>query len=217
MCVCMCVYIYVIYRRDVIMCVDISVYMCIYLYIYILHCFFIKFFMHICINFLNWSVLHIEYCTIYMVKFISSYFRFEFPQKLNLDEFLQSTDKADKATYILHAVLVHSGDNHGGHYVVYINPKGDNKVWSFQCAWIVFHLMLFIWVAQYSEPAKRHHYACSPKEAFLQDILEIMSFCFRIFEKKPFEELYVLVVDSAYVLNNMNTCHYNYLYAKFEK
>ncbi|EDS41132.1 conserved hypothetical protein [Culex quinquefasciatus] len=31
------------------------------------------------------------------------------------------------ATYILHAVLVHSGDNHGGHYVVYINPKNDGK------------------------------------------------------------------------------------------
>ncbi len=31
------------------------------------------------------------------------------------------------ATYILHAVLVHSGDNHGGHYVVFINPRGDGK------------------------------------------------------------------------------------------
>lgn len=25
-------------------------------------------------------------------------------------------------------MLVHSGDNHGGHYVVYLNPKGDGKV-----------------------------------------------------------------------------------------
>lgn len=33
------------------------------------------------------------------------------------------------ADYILHAVLVHSGDNHGGHYVVFINPKGDGKVY----------------------------------------------------------------------------------------
>ena len=54
--------------------------------------------------------------------------RFEFSQRLNLDDFLQSSDKTDRANYILHAVLVHSGDNHGGHYVVYINPKGDNKV-----------------------------------------------------------------------------------------
>ena len=29
--------------------------------------------------------------------------------------------------YRLHAVLVHSGDNHGGHYVVFINPLGDGK------------------------------------------------------------------------------------------
>ncbi len=35
--------------------------------------------------------------------------------------------KADLTTYVLHAVLVHSGDNHGGHYVVFINPRGDGK------------------------------------------------------------------------------------------
>ncbi|KAK7111658.1 ubiquitin carboxyl-terminal hydrolase 7-like isoform X1 [Littorina saxatilis] len=52
--------------------------------------------------------------------------RFEFPERLNLDEFLQKKEKT-QANYILHAVLVHSGDNHGGHYVVYINPKGDGK------------------------------------------------------------------------------------------
>ena len=33
----------------------------------------------------------------------------------------------DTTTYLLHAVLVHSGDNHGGHYVVFINPKGDGR------------------------------------------------------------------------------------------
>lgn len=54
--------------------------------------------------------------------------RFEFPEQLPLDEFLQKTDPKDPANYILHAVLVHSGDNHGGHYVVYLNPKGDGKV-----------------------------------------------------------------------------------------
>ena len=36
--------------------------------------------------------------------------------------------KKTPANYILHAVLVHSGDNHGWHYVVYISPKGDSKV-----------------------------------------------------------------------------------------
>lgn len=54
--------------------------------------------------------------------------RFEFPDQLPLDEFLQKPDSKDPANYILHAVLVHSGDNHGGHYVVYLNPKGDGKV-----------------------------------------------------------------------------------------
>ena len=54
--------------------------------------------------------------------------RFEFPERLNLDEYLQDADEKDPASYILHAVLVHSGDNHGGHYVVYINPRGDGKV-----------------------------------------------------------------------------------------
>ena len=53
--------------------------------------------------------------------------RFEFPERLNLDDFLQKQGK-HPANYVLHAVLVHSGDNHGGHYVVYINPKGDGKV-----------------------------------------------------------------------------------------
>ncbi|XP_064631404.1 ubiquitin carboxyl-terminal hydrolase 7-like isoform X2 [Lineus longissimus] len=52
--------------------------------------------------------------------------RFEFPERLELDRFLQ-TEEPTPATYILHAVLVHSGDNHGGHYVVYINPKGEGK------------------------------------------------------------------------------------------
>ncbi|VEL23917.1 unnamed protein product, partial [Protopolystoma xenopodis] len=33
--------------------------------------------------------------------------------------------------YLLHAVLVHSGDNHGGHYVAYLNPKGDNRWYKF--------------------------------------------------------------------------------------
>lgn len=52
--------------------------------------------------------------------------RFEFDEKINLDPFLEKPEDTP-ATYILHAVLVHSGDNHGGHYVVYINPKNDGK------------------------------------------------------------------------------------------
>jgi len=44
-----------------------------------------------------------------------------------LDQYLKVKEDTP-ADYILHAVLVHSGDNHGGHYVVFINPKGDGKV-----------------------------------------------------------------------------------------
>lgn len=55
--------------------------------------------------------------------------RFEFPERLNLSEFLTEAgaNAGGPATYTLHAVLVHSGDNHGGHYVVFINPRGDGR------------------------------------------------------------------------------------------
>ncbi|XP_014255041.1 ubiquitin carboxyl-terminal hydrolase 7 isoform X2 [Cimex lectularius] len=52
--------------------------------------------------------------------------RFEFTEKVDLTEYLQSEEETS-AIYTLHAVLVHSGDNHGGHYVVFINPNGDGK------------------------------------------------------------------------------------------
>lgn len=52
--------------------------------------------------------------------------RFEFYEQINLDKYLQAAEDTP-ADYTLHAVLVHSGDNHGGHYVVYINPYGDGK------------------------------------------------------------------------------------------
>ena len=54
--------------------------------------------------------------------------RFEFYEKINLDQYLKVKEPgAGSASYTLHAVLVHSGDNHGGHYVVFINPRGDGK------------------------------------------------------------------------------------------
>lgn len=53
--------------------------------------------------------------------------RYEFPEELCLDEFLEEPDPNDPAIYTLHAILVHSGDNHGGHYVAYLNPQGDGK------------------------------------------------------------------------------------------
>ncbi|XP_030854698.1 ubiquitin carboxyl-terminal hydrolase 7 isoform X4 [Strongylocentrotus purpuratus] len=52
--------------------------------------------------------------------------RYEFPFKLNLDTFMKEEEETS-ADYTLHSVLVHSGDNHGGHYVGFINPKGDGK------------------------------------------------------------------------------------------
>ena len=55
--------------------------------------------------------------------------RFEFYEHINLDAYLQEKPETP-ADYTLHAVLVHSGDNHGGHYVVFINPKGDGKVFE---------------------------------------------------------------------------------------
>lgn len=52
--------------------------------------------------------------------------RFEFTEKINLDKYLEKSEDTP-ANYVLHAVLVHSGDNHGGHYVVFINPRGDGN------------------------------------------------------------------------------------------
>ncbi|KAL7070891.1 hypothetical protein ACQ4LE_009950 [Meloidogyne hapla] len=53
--------------------------------------------------------------------------RFEFPDSLDLDEFIEVEEKEngarDEFTYLLHAVLVHSGDFHGGHYVAFINTN----------------------------------------------------------------------------------------------
>ncbi|XP_018913775.1 ubiquitin carboxyl-terminal hydrolase 7 isoform X2 [Bemisia tabaci] len=52
--------------------------------------------------------------------------RFEFTEKVSLNPYLHKPETTP-ADYTLHAVLVHSGDNHGGHYVVFINPRGDGK------------------------------------------------------------------------------------------
>lgn len=56
--------------------------------------------------------------------------RFQFYEQIDLDRFLEKEGET-KAEYVLHAVLVHSGDNHGGHYVVFINPKCDGKWYKF--------------------------------------------------------------------------------------
>ncbi|KAL3318378.1 Ubiquitin carboxyl-terminal hydrolase 7 [Cichlidogyrus casuarinus] len=57
--------------------------------------------------------------------------KFEFPYMLDLEDFLYQKDPCTDAKYFLHAVLVHSGDNHGGHYVVFLNPRGDHNWYEF--------------------------------------------------------------------------------------
>ncbi|EDV95916.1 ubiquitin carboxyl-terminal hydrolase 7 [Drosophila grimshawi] len=56
--------------------------------------------------------------------------RFEFYEQINLDPYL-AKQAMTPADYVLHAVLVHSGDIHGGHYVVFINPKADGRWYKF--------------------------------------------------------------------------------------
>ena len=56
--------------------------------------------------------------------------RYEFHEEIELDKFLEKPEQTP-AKYLLHAVLVHSGDNHGGHYVVFINPKLDGRWFKF--------------------------------------------------------------------------------------
>ncbi|XP_055383712.1 ubiquitin carboxyl-terminal hydrolase 7-like [Condylostylus longicornis] len=61
---------------------------------------------------------------------------FEFYETIDLSEYLVTEDSPNDeehkvAKYKLHAILVHSGDNHGGHYVVYINVDAKDKWYKF--------------------------------------------------------------------------------------
>ena len=63
--------------------------------------------------------------------------RLEFPAELNLDEFLDPTCREAGGggevivpnDYLLHSVLVHSGDVNGGHYYAYIRPS-ESGYWE---------------------------------------------------------------------------------------
>lgn len=56
--------------------------------------------------------------------------RFEFGEQINLNKYtLEEQDTPPD--YILHAVMVHSGDSQRGHYMVYINPNGNGKWYKF--------------------------------------------------------------------------------------
>uniref|UniRef100_F1KSR2 Ubiquitin carboxyl-terminal hydrolase 7 n=1 Tax=Ascaris suum TaxID=6253 RepID=F1KSR2_ASCSU len=49
--------------------------------------------------------------------------RFEFPALLDLSEFVDDGDKKTPIEFLLQAVLVHTGNLDGGHYVVFINTN----------------------------------------------------------------------------------------------
>ncbi len=58
--------------------------------------------------------------------------RFEFPFKLDVGKYLaEQGEVQEDYEYMLHSILVHSGDLHGGHYYAYIRPSDsvDNDNW----------------------------------------------------------------------------------------
>ncbi|KAG0181285.1 hypothetical protein DFQ29_008812 [Apophysomyces sp. BC1021] len=59
-----------------------------------------------------------------MVKINDHYM---FPKEINLDEFCSNSENDGPYDYVLHGVLVHSGDLHGGHYFALIKPDKDGK------------------------------------------------------------------------------------------
>ncbi|RHZ60946.1 hypothetical protein Glove_350g9 [Diversispora epigaea] len=58
--------------------------------------------------------------------------RHDFPMEIELSEFLSpEADKSRSHRYLLHGVLVHSGDLHGGHYFALLKPEKDSKWFKF--------------------------------------------------------------------------------------
>ncbi|PKC11352.1 putative ubiquitin-specific processing protease 21 [Rhizophagus irregularis] len=58
--------------------------------------------------------------------------RHEFPMEIDLEEFLsEDADRSSPHKYLLHGVLVHSGDLHGGHYFALLKPEKDGKWFKF--------------------------------------------------------------------------------------
>ncbi|CAG8620867.1 1600_t:CDS:10 [Paraglomus brasilianum] len=54
--------------------------------------------------------------------------RHEFPMEIDLEEFLSpEADRSQPHKYLLHGVLVHSGDLHGGHYFALLKPEKDGR------------------------------------------------------------------------------------------
>ncbi|CAG8477220.1 23929_t:CDS:10 [Racocetra persica] len=58
--------------------------------------------------------------------------RLEYPMKINLQSFLSSdSDKSKPHNYLLHGVIVHSGDLHEGRYHVFLKPEKNGKWFNF--------------------------------------------------------------------------------------
>ncbi|KAJ3210298.1 hypothetical protein HDU67_005417 [Dinochytrium kinnereticum] len=59
--------------------------------------------------------------------------RHEFPTEIELSRFLEESQstKVGSQKYILHGVLVHSGDLHGGHYCAFLRPEKNGKWFKF--------------------------------------------------------------------------------------
>ncbi|KAL0251067.1 hypothetical protein GEMRC1_000281 [Eukaryota sp. GEM-RC1] len=56
--------------------------------------------------------------------------KYEFFPEICLDDYLDDgADKSVSQKYILHSVLVHSGDVHGGHYYAFIRPSLQKNSW----------------------------------------------------------------------------------------
>ncbi|KAI8343131.1 hypothetical protein BC941DRAFT_410498 [Chlamydoabsidia padenii] len=54
--------------------------------------------------------------------------RHEFPEEINLDKFVsKDEDRKELYDYVLHGVLVHSGDLHSGHYFALIKTEKEGK------------------------------------------------------------------------------------------
>ncbi|KAJ3333525.1 hypothetical protein HDU76_007055 [Blyttiomyces sp. JEL0837] len=56
--------------------------------------------------------------------------RYVFPTEIDLQEFLESPS-AKRQNYVLHGVLVHTGDVHGGHYCAFLKPEKNGKWFKF--------------------------------------------------------------------------------------
>ncbi|KAJ2697853.1 ubiquitin-specific protease ubp15 [Coemansia sp. IMI 209128] len=58
--------------------------------------------------------------------------RHEFPPSIDLGEFLsEDADRSQSWNYVLHGVLVHSGDLHSGHYFGLLRPNMEEKWYRF--------------------------------------------------------------------------------------